>query len=117
MTGGQVYDANGVAWPTIFKVNTRGLSGMGQVIVPGRPEAPLSLVPARSMRKQLFQVLKVLDDLPRGTATDLGRVLHRVAERIQRREEVRITPCRFFTAVRSHVPPCPLRAKSLNWAM
>jgi len=48
-------------------------------------QAPLSMVPARSMRKQLFQVLKVLDDLPRGTATDLGQVLHRVAERIQRR--------------------------------
>ena len=48
-------------------------------------EAPLSVVPARSMRKQLFQVLKVLDDLPRGTATNLGEVLHRVAERVQRR--------------------------------
>lgn len=48
-------------------------------------EAPLSLVPARSMRKQLFQVLKVLDDLPAGKGTELGEVLHRVAERIQRR--------------------------------
>ena len=48
-------------------------------------EAPLAMVPARSMRKQLFQVLKVLDDLPRGHGTRLGRVLHRVAERVQRR--------------------------------
>jgi len=48
-------------------------------------EAPLSMVPARSMRKQLFQVLKVLDDLPTGKGTRLGRVLHRVAERVQRR--------------------------------
>ncbi len=48
-------------------------------------EAPLAMVPARSVRRQLFQVLKVLDDLPRGTGTRLGPVLHRVAERLQRR--------------------------------
>ena len=48
-------------------------------------EAPLAMVPARSMRKQLFQILKVLDDLPTGSGTRLGRVLHRVAERVQRR--------------------------------
>jgi len=43
------------------------------------------MVPARSVKRQLFQVLKVLDDLPRGTGTSLGPVLHRVAERLQRR--------------------------------
>ena len=48
-------------------------------------EAPLAMVPARSMRKQLFQILKVLDDLPSGSGTRLGKVLHRVAERVQRR--------------------------------
>lgn len=48
-------------------------------------EAPLAMVPARAVRRQLFQVLKVLDDLPRGTGTQLGPVLHRVAERLQRR--------------------------------
>jgi uncharacterized protein (DUF58 family) len=48
-------------------------------------EAPLAMVPARSMRKQLFQVLKVLDTLPTGSGTELGEVLHRVAERVQRR--------------------------------
>jgi uncharacterized protein (DUF58 family) len=48
-------------------------------------EAPLTMVPARSMRKQLFQVLKVLDNLPSGSGTRLGQVLHRVAERVQRR--------------------------------
>jgi uncharacterized protein (DUF58 family) len=48
-------------------------------------EAPLARVPARSMRKQLFQLLKILDHLPAGTGTNLGEVLHRVAERIQRR--------------------------------
>lgn len=48
-------------------------------------EAPLDLVPTRSMRQQLFQVLKVLDQLPQGKGTELGQVLHRVAERIQRR--------------------------------
>jgi uncharacterized protein (DUF58 family) len=48
-------------------------------------ETPLARVPARSMRKQLFQVLKVLDDLPAGSGTNLGEVLHRVAERVQRR--------------------------------
>ncbi len=48
-------------------------------------EKPLAMVPARSMRRQLFQVLKVLDDLPAGTGTQLGPVLHRVAERLQRR--------------------------------
>lgn len=48
-------------------------------------EAPLEMVPARSMRRQLFQVLKVLEGLPAGRGTNLGEVLHRVAERIQRR--------------------------------
>ena len=48
-------------------------------------ESPLNLVPARSMRKQLFQILKVLDDLPAGSGTRLGPVLHGVAERIRRR--------------------------------
>lgn len=48
-------------------------------------EALLDRVPVRSMRKQLFQVLKVLDKLPKGKGTDLGNVLHRVAESIQRR--------------------------------
>ncbi len=48
-------------------------------------EAPLAMVPARSMRRQLFEVLKVLDGLPAGKGTNLGEVLHRVAERVQRR--------------------------------
>lgn len=48
-------------------------------------QAPLASVPARSLRRQLFQVLKVLDDLPAGTGTDLGSVLHQVAERVPRR--------------------------------
>jgi len=48
-------------------------------------ERPLVSVPARSLRRQLFQVLKVLDDLPQGTGTDLGTVLHAVAERVPRR--------------------------------
>lgn len=48
-------------------------------------EAPLERVPSRSMRRQLFQVLKVLDALPAGQGTNLGEVLHRVAERVQRR--------------------------------
>ena len=48
-------------------------------------EEILQMVPARSMRKQLFQVLKVLDKLPEGHATQLGNVLHRVAERVKRR--------------------------------
>jgi uncharacterized protein (DUF58 family) len=48
-------------------------------------EKPLSFVPARSVRRQLFALLKVLGDLPRGAGTRLGPVLHRVAERIHRR--------------------------------
>jgi uncharacterized protein (DUF58 family) len=48
-------------------------------------EAPLAHIPARSMRRQLFQVLKVLDDLPAGRGTSLGEVLHRVAEQVHRR--------------------------------
>lgn len=48
-------------------------------------DAPLESVPARSLRRQLFQVLKVLDKLPAGTGTDLGSVLHQVAERVPRR--------------------------------
>ncbi len=48
-------------------------------------DSPLKMVPARSMRRQLFQVLKELDSLPAGKGTDLGEVLHRVAERVKRR--------------------------------
>jgi len=48
-------------------------------------QGPLESVPARSLRRQLFQVLKVLDRLPAGTGTDLGTVLHQVAERVPRR--------------------------------
>jgi len=46
-------------------------------------ETPLQMVPARSMRKQLFQVLKILEKLPQGKATELGNVLHRVAEQVR----------------------------------
>jgi len=48
-------------------------------------DKPLAQVPVRSMRRQLFQVLKVLQDLPAGTGTRLGAVLHKVAESAQRR--------------------------------
>jgi uncharacterized protein (DUF58 family) len=48
-------------------------------------ERPLSVVPARSLRRQLFQVLKELQAMPAGTGTRLGDVLHRVAERVHRR--------------------------------
>jgi len=48
-------------------------------------EKPLAFVPARSVKRQLFQVLKILHDLPRGTGTSLGPVLHQVADRIHRR--------------------------------
>lgn len=48
-------------------------------------ESPLLRVPARSVRRQLFEVLKGLREAPEGTATSLGPVLHDVAERIPRR--------------------------------
>jgi uncharacterized protein (DUF58 family) len=48
-------------------------------------EKPLSFVPARSVRRQLFRLLKTLDDPPRGGGTRLGPVLHHVADRVQRR--------------------------------
>jgi uncharacterized protein (DUF58 family) len=48
-------------------------------------ERPLSVVPARSLRRQLFQVLKELDRMPAGTGTRLGEVLHQVADRVHRR--------------------------------
>ncbi|MBD3222432.1 DUF58 domain-containing protein [bacterium] len=48
-------------------------------------ERPLLRVPARSVRRQLFQVLKGLREAPAGQGTDLGPVLHDVAERIPRR--------------------------------
>lgn len=48
-------------------------------------ERPLLRVPARSVRRQLFQVLKGLRQAPEGTGTRLGPVLHDVAERIPRR--------------------------------
>lgn len=48
-------------------------------------EQPLLRVPARSVRRQLFEVLKGLREAPDGEGTDLGPVLHDVAERIPRR--------------------------------
>jgi len=48
-------------------------------------EKPLLRVPARSVRRQLFEVLKGLNEAPEGTGTRLGPVLHDVAERIPRR--------------------------------
>ena len=48
-------------------------------------EKPLSLVPARSVRRQLFQLLKTLEAAPQGAGTRLGPVLHDVAERVHRR--------------------------------
>jgi len=48
-------------------------------------EQPLLRVPARSVRRQLFQVLQGLRDAPAGTGTRLGPVLHDVAERLPRR--------------------------------
>jgi len=48
-------------------------------------ERPLAMVPARSVRRQLFQILKELELLPAGHGTRLGPVLHQVAERIHRR--------------------------------
>ncbi|MEZ4387771.1 MAG: DUF58 domain-containing protein [Candidatus Krumholzibacteriia bacterium] len=48
-------------------------------------EQPLLRVPARSVRRQLFEVLKGLREAPDGTGTRLGPVLHDVAERIPRR--------------------------------
>ena len=48
-------------------------------------DQPLLRVPARSMRRQLFQVLKGLREAPEGAGTRLGPVLHDVAERVPRR--------------------------------
>lgn len=45
----------------------------------------LASVPARAVKRQLFQILKHLDDLPAGRGTELGPVLHAVAERLPRR--------------------------------
>lgn len=48
-------------------------------------EKRLVSVPARAVKRQLFQILKHLDDLPTGHGTDLGPVLHGIAERLPRR--------------------------------
>lgn len=48
-------------------------------------ERPLAIVPARSVRRQLFHVLKTLEATPPGAGTRLGPVLHAVAERVHRR--------------------------------
>jgi uncharacterized protein (DUF58 family) len=48
-------------------------------------EKPLAMVPARSMRRQLFPLLKTLEATPPGAGTALGPVLHAVAERVHRR--------------------------------
>ena len=48
-------------------------------------EKPLAIVPARSVRRQLFQILKELEAAPQGAGTRLGPVLHGVAERVHRR--------------------------------
>jgi uncharacterized protein (DUF58 family) len=48
-------------------------------------EAPINEVSPRSMKSQLFQILKVLDTLPKGEKTDLGSVLHDIAAQVRRR--------------------------------
>ncbi len=48
-------------------------------------ERPLAVVPARSVRRQLFQILRTLEAAPAGAGTRLGPVLHAVAERVHRR--------------------------------
>ena len=48
-------------------------------------DAPLVAVPARTVGRQFFQILKQLDDMPAGKGTNLGPVLHSVAERVRRR--------------------------------
>ncbi len=48
-------------------------------------ERPLAVAPARSVRRQLFQLLKILQEAPTGAGTRLGPVLHAVAERVHRR--------------------------------
>jgi uncharacterized protein (DUF58 family) len=48
-------------------------------------ERPLASLPARSVRRQLFQILKTLQEAAAGSGTRLGPVLHGVAERIHRR--------------------------------
>ena len=48
-------------------------------------EKPLTMVPARSVRRQLFQILRELEQVPEGAGTQLGQVLDTVAERIHRR--------------------------------
>jgi uncharacterized protein (DUF58 family) len=46
----------------------------------------LASVPARAVRKQLFQVLKELDHIPEPqSTTSIGQVLHKVAEKLPRR--------------------------------
>ncbi len=48
-------------------------------------ERPLAVVPARSVRRQLFEILKTLEAAPAGAGTRLGPVLHAVAARAHRR--------------------------------
>lgn len=48
-------------------------------------ETPRASVPARAVKRQLFQVLKPLDRLDPGRGTALGDMLHRTAERLPRR--------------------------------
>jgi len=48
-------------------------------------ERPLAMVPARSMRRQLFPLLRTLEAARPGGGTRLGPVLHGVAERVLRR--------------------------------
>ena len=48
-------------------------------------EKPLAVVPARSVRRQLFPILRTLETAPAGAGTRLGPVLHGIAERVHRR--------------------------------
>ncbi len=48
-------------------------------------EKPLAMVPARSVRRQLFPILRPLEAAPAGAGTRLGPVLHGIAERVHRR--------------------------------
>jgi len=69
--------AAGLAWLFVHQQDAVGLMTFDERI--------RSLLPARSMKGHLYDVLRTIDQAEPGGMTDLGEILHRAAERVKRR--------------------------------
>jgi uncharacterized protein (DUF58 family) len=69
--------AAGLAWLLVHQQDAVGLMTFDEKIH--------QLLPARSVRGHLYDILRTLEQAEPGGLTDLGEILHRAAERVKRR--------------------------------